>query len=173
MAARKQHGSRKPLNPALPREVIRYEIPADQLICPVNELEAGLEMGVELSKQLDIIPQQIRVIRHERVQYACEICDHGLKVAPVLCRFGGDISRNTMAATQGDETNVQVLKEPGHAAQSKSAVWVQMNAVGPPVRLYSYAPWPHIEQGDVYDVIAKQNKLIHLGMHGHMRGGTL
>ncbi|MEX3581843.1 MAG: IS66 family transposase zinc-finger binding domain-containing protein [Burkholderia sp.] len=57
---------RKPLDSALPREVIRYEMPADQL---------------------DIIPQQIRVIRHERVQYACEICDHGLKVAPVQPRI--------------------------------------------------------------------------------------
>jgi len=182
-AHKRKNGGRKPLDPALPREVVRYELPADQLVCPHDGSEL-VEIGVEVSEQLDIIAQQIRVIRHERVKYACKRCDHGLKVAPVplriipkglftqaalawiilskfmdalplyriaalLRRFGGDISRNTLAAcvirigeavqpvinlmrdvlldsavTQGDETNVQVLKEPGRAAQSKSAVWV-------------------------------------------------
>ena len=40
----------------------------------------------------------------------------------------------------GDETTVQVLKEPGRAAQTKSYLWAQMNGTGPPVRLFSYAP---------------------------------
>ncbi|WP_157660740.1 IS66 family transposase zinc-finger binding domain-containing protein, partial [Burkholderia ubonensis] len=132
-AHKRKRGGRKPLDPALPREVIRYEIPADQLVCPADGSKL-VEIGVEVSEQLDIVPQQIRVIRHERVQYACEICDHGLKVAPMppriipkglfteaalawiilskfmdglplyriaalLRRFGGDISRNTMAAS--------------------------------------------------------------------------
>lgn len=245
-AHKRKKGGRKPLDPALPREVIRYALPADQLLCPQDGSEL-VEIGVEVSEQLDIIPQQIRVIRHERVKYACQICDHGLKVAPaplriipkglfteaalawiilskfmdalplyriaaLLRRFGGDISRNTLAACvirvgeavqavinlmrdvlldsavgQGDETNVQVLKEPGRAAQSKSAVWVQMNAVGPPVRLYSYAPGHHVEHGDalwagmregaalmsdggaVYDLIAKKNGLVHLGCWTHAR----
>jgi len=247
-AHKRKNGGRKPLDPALPREVVRYELPADQLVCPHDGSEL-VEIGVEVSEQLDIIPQQIRVIRHERVKYACKRCDHGLKVAPVplriipkglftqaalawiilskfmdalplyriaalLRRFGGDISRNTLAAcvirigeavqpvinlmrdvlldsavTQGDETNVQVLKEPGRAAQSKSAVWVQMNAVGPPVRLFSYAPGHHAEHGDalwagmregavlmsdggpVYDLIAKKNGLVHLGCWSHVRRG--
>jgi transposase len=247
-AHKRKKGGRRPLDPALPREVVRYELPADQLVCPHDGSEL-VEIGVEVSEQLDIIPQQIRVIRHERVKYACKRCDHALKVAPVplriipkglfteaalawiilskfmdalplyriaalLRRFGGDISRNTLAAcvirvgqavqpvinlmrdvlldsavTQGDETNVQVLKEPGRAAQSKSAVWVQMNAIGPPVRLFSYAPGHHAQHGDalwagmregavlmsdggpVYDLIAKKNGLIHLGCWSHVRRG--
>jgi hypothetical protein len=40
----------------------------------------------------------------------------------------------------GDETTVQVLKEPGRQAQSKSFMWAQMNGSGPPVRLFAYAP---------------------------------
>jgi transposase len=39
------------------------------------------EIGVEASEQLDIIPQQVRVIRHERVKYACPCCDGGLRLA--------------------------------------------------------------------------------------------
>ncbi|MGB8417658.1 IS66 family transposase [Paraburkholderia sp.] len=243
---KRKKGGRKPLDPALPREVVRYELAQDQLACPVDG-SVLVEIGVEVSEQLDIIPQQIRVIRHERVKYACKRCDHGLKVAPaplriipkglfteaalawiilskfmdalplyriaaLLRRFGGDISRNTLAASvirvgqavqpvinlmrdvlldsavgQGDETNVQVFKELGRAAQSKSAVWAQMNGVGPPVRLYSYAPGHHAEHGDrlwagmregaalmsdggaVYDLIAKKNGLIHLGCWTHAR----
>jgi hypothetical protein len=90
----------------------------------------------------------------------------------VLGRFGGtDLSHNTMAASIvrvgaasqpvinlirdhlldsplvfGDETTVQVLKEPGRAAQSKSYMWVQMTegsrpeGTGPPIRLFGYSP---------------------------------
>ncbi|MEX3606328.1 MAG: IS66 family transposase zinc-finger binding domain-containing protein [Burkholderia sp.] len=75
-----------PLDPALSREVIRDEIPADQLVYPADSSKL-VEIGVEVSEQLGIILQQIRVIRRERVQYACEICDHGLKVASVPPRY--------------------------------------------------------------------------------------
>lgn len=36
----------------------------------------------------------------------------------------------------GDETVIQVLKEPGRAVQIKSYLWAQMNGAGPPVRLF-------------------------------------
>ena len=36
---------------------------------------------MEASEQLDIIPQQVRVIRHERVKYACPCCDGTLRLA--------------------------------------------------------------------------------------------
>lgn len=87
------------------------------------------------------------------------------RIAALLKRFGGDISRNTLAASLvrvgeavqpvinlmrdhlldshivfADETTVQVLKEPGRVPQTKSYMWVQMNGSGPPVRLFGYAP---------------------------------
>jgi hypothetical protein len=34
------------------------------------------EIGVEVSEQLDVVPNQVRVIRHERVKYACP-CFYG------------------------------------------------------------------------------------------------
>ena len=40
----------------------------------------------------------------------------------------------------GDETVVQVLKESGRAAQTKSYLWAQMTGSGPPIRLFSYTP---------------------------------
>jgi transposase len=195
---RKKHG-RKPLDPALPREVVRHELPQSERICP-HDGAALVEIGAEISEQLDIIPQQVRVIQHQRVKYACPCCDQGIKVTPaapriidkglltesalawivtakyqdglplyrqaaLLRRFGGDLSRNTLAASivrigqavqpiinllrdalleselvQGDETTIQVRKEAGRAAQTKSYLWAQMNGTGPPVRLFGYAP---------------------------------
>lgn len=40
----------------------------------------------------------------------------------------------------GDEPTVQVLKEPGRKAQTKSYMWAQMNGDGRPGRLFAYAP---------------------------------
>lgn len=125
---------RKPLDPALARHVVRHELPESERVCP-HDGATLKEIGVEASEQLDIIPQQVRVIRHERVKYACPCCDGTLRLAPkpaqvipkglfsegllawviaskycdglplyrqaaLLGRFGGgDLSRNTMAAS--------------------------------------------------------------------------
>jgi transposase len=130
---RKKKRGRKPLDPALPREVIRHELSEAERVCP-HDGATLVEIGVETSEQLDIIPQQIRVLQHQRVKYACPCCDQGIKVTPapariiakgllteaalawivtskyqdalplyrqaaLLGRFGGDLSRNTLAAS--------------------------------------------------------------------------
>lgn len=244
---------RKPLDPALPREVVRHELPEDERVCPHDGARLS-EIGVETSEQLDIVPQQVRVIRHERVKYACPCCDGGLRLAPkppqvipkgllseaalawvitskyldglplyrqaaLLGRFGGtELSRNTLAASvvrvgqatqpvvnllrdalldsfivHGDETEVQVLKEPGRKAQAKSYMWVQMTeasgagATGPPIRLFGYSPsrsthaartlYEGMRPGGVlmsdgyepYAAIAEQHRLVHLGCWAHCR----
>jgi transposase/outer membrane murein-binding lipoprotein Lpp len=242
---RKKRG-RKPLDPALPREIIRHELPESERHCP-HDGAALVEIGVETSEQLDIIPQQVRVIQHQRVKYACPCCDQGIKVtlapariipkglltesalawvatskyqdalplyrqAALLARFGGDLSRNTLAASMvrigeavqpiinvlrdhlldsdlvfGDETVIQVLKEPGRAAQTKSYLWAQINGTGPPVRLFGYAPgrggahaaelYAGIRRGavlmsdgyEVYNGIAQAHGLTHLGCWAHCR----
>jgi transposase len=87
----------------------------------------------------------------------------------------------------GDETVIQVLKEPGRAAQTKSYLWAQMNGAGPPVRLFGYAPgrggthaselYAGIRQGaalmtdgyEVYNGIARAHDLVHLGCWAHCR----
>lgn len=244
---------RKPLDPALPREVVRHELPEGQRVCP-HDGAALAEIGVEASEQLDIIPQQVRVIRHERVKYACPCCDGGLRLASkppqiiprgllseaalawvisakymdglplyrqaaLLGRFGGaHWSRNTLAASvvrvgtatqpvinllrdallescivHGDETEVQVLKEPGRKAQAKSYMWVQMteasgaDGTGPPIRLFGYRPsrgteaakalYEGMTTGGVlmsdgyepYEAVARQHQLVHLGCWAHCR----
>ena len=60
--------------------VRRHELPEDQRVFPHDGARLN-EIGVEVSEHLHIIPQQVRVIRHERVKYACPCCDGGLRVA--------------------------------------------------------------------------------------------
>lgn len=244
---------RKPLDAALPREVHRHELPEAERNCP-HDGAVLREIGVEVSEQLDIVPQQVRVIRHERVKYACPCCDGTLKQAPkpaqiipkgllseaalawvisakyldglplyrqaaLLGRFGGtELSRNTLAASvvrvgqavqpvinllrdllldaplvHGDETEVQVLKEPGRSAQARSYMWAQMapgsgaDGTGPPIRLFAYAPsratqtahdlYVGMRTGGVlmsdgyepYNAIAAEHRLVHLGCWAHCR----
>lgn len=244
---RKKRG-RKPLDPALPREIVRHELPESERVC-AHDGHALVEIGSEVSEQLDIIPELVRVLQHHRIKYACPCCDQSLKVAPtpariiprgllteaaqawvitgkyqfgmplyrtaaLLRRFGGDIASNTLASgvvrigqavqpvinllrdhlldsdvIYGDETTVQVLKEPGRRAQTKSFMWAQMNGpgTGPPVRLFAYAPgrgtvhaeklYAGIRPGtalvtdgyEVYNGIAKAGRLTHLGCWVHAR----
>jgi len=243
-AHRRAKRGRKPLDAALPREVIRHELPEAQRICPKDGARLE-EIGVEASEQLDIVPAQVRVIRHERVKYACPCCDQALRTAPaplrlipkglltesalawvstakyqdalplyrqaaLLGRFGGDISRNTLAGSlvrvgvavqpiinllrdhlldaaliHGDETELQVLKEPGRAARAKSYLWAQMSGSGPPIRLFTYAPSRSAETArrlydgargalitdgyEVYANVAQTYGLVHLGCWAHAR----
>ncbi len=242
---RKKRG-RKPLDPNLPREIVRHELPESERIC-AHDGSPLVEIGVEVSEQLDIIPQQVRVIQHQRVKYACACCDQGIKVTPapariiprglltesalawvvtskymdslplyrqaaLLGRFGGDLSRTTLASSvvrvgetvqpiinlmrdhlldadliHADETTIQVLKEPGKKAQTKSYLWAQVTGSGPPIRLFGYAPgrgsahadhlYAGIKSGaalvsdgyHVYGGVARTNKLVQLGCWAHCR----
>jgi transposase len=69
---------RKRLDPMLPREVVRHELPETERVCARD----GSAL-MEISEQFDIVPQQVRVIQHQRIKYACPCCDHGIKVTPV------------------------------------------------------------------------------------------
>jgi len=243
--SRKKRG-RKPLDPHLPREIVRHELPEAERLC-AHDGSRLVEIGAEISEQLDIVPQQVRVIQHHRVKYACPCCDNSIRVTPapariiakglltetalawvvtakyqdslplyrqaaLLSRFGGDLSRNTLAAGMvrvgqavqpiinllrdhlleadlilGDETVVQVLKESGRAAQTKSYLWAQMTGSGPPIRLFSYTPgrggthaqplYEGIKPGvvlmsdgyEVYNRIAATRGAVHLGCWTHAR----
>ena len=139
----------------VPASMIRHELPEDQRVCP-HDGAALREIGMQASEQLDIIPQQVRVIRHERVQYACPCCDGGMRLAqrPAQIIPRGLFTEAALAWRDllldaplvfGDETELQVLKEPGRSAQAKSYLLAQMtdgsgrDGTGPPIRLFAYS----------------------------------
>jgi len=82
---RKKRG-RKPLDPNLPRDVVRHELPESERFC-AHDGHALVEIGVETSEQIHVVPEQVRVISHHRVKYACPCCDLGIKVTPAPPRI--------------------------------------------------------------------------------------
>jgi hypothetical protein len=88
-----------------------------------------------------------------------------------------------------DETTLQVLKEPGRKPQPPSYVWAQMSATGPPIRLFTYTPgrgfdlarelFDGVQPGTVlmtdgygvYNGLAHDHQLVHLGCWTHARRG--
>jgi transposase len=72
---------RKPLDTALARHVVRHELPESERVSPQNGAMLK-EIGVEASEKLEIIPQQVLMIRYERVKYACPLCDGTLRLGP-------------------------------------------------------------------------------------------
>lgn len=73
---------RRALPEYLPRVEVVHELPEQQRVCD-HDGEALVEIGRESSEQLDIIPAQVRVIRHVRIKYACPCCHIGGKRAPM------------------------------------------------------------------------------------------
>jgi len=72
-AHRRRKRGRKPLPVDLPREEVLHDIPEEQKICSCGE--PLVRIGEESSEKLEIIPQQIKVIRHIRPKYACKACE--------------------------------------------------------------------------------------------------
>ncbi len=64
----------------LPREDIIHDLPDSEKICPHDGSELKV-IGSEDHEQLDIIPAQIKVIRHRRLKYACTCCDKHIVTA--------------------------------------------------------------------------------------------
>ncbi len=56
-----------------PREDIIYDLAESDKTCPHDGTPLNL-MGSENHEQLDIIPAQIKVLRHKRLKYSCPCC---------------------------------------------------------------------------------------------------
>jgi transposase len=68
-----RRGKRKPLPAELPRVEIVHELPEHERTCACGACKQVI--GEETSEQLEIIPMQVRVIRHIRKTYACKACE--------------------------------------------------------------------------------------------------
>lgn len=72
---------RRPLPETLPHEIIRHELPEAERVCSCGH--PLHEVGVETSKQVDIIPAKIIVKQNDRVKYGCRGCSEGIKTTPM------------------------------------------------------------------------------------------
>jgi transposase len=75
-----------------------HELPESDRFC-THDGHALVEIGVEASEQLDVIPEQIRVIQHQRVKYACPCCNLGIKgtLAPARIIPRGLLTESALA----------------------------------------------------------------------------
>src|ERR1700731_3061033 len=78
-AGKPARGKRAPLPPDLPRVDVVHEVPEDQRLCPCGT--PMVEIGEDVSEQLDIVPMQVRVLRHIRKRYGCPGSAHAPVVA--------------------------------------------------------------------------------------------
>ena len=88
----KRRGKRKPLPANLPRVEVVHELPEHELIC-----ECGCRkhvMGEDVSEQLEIVPMQIRVIKHIRKVYGCRGCE----TAPVTADKPAQLIEKSLAS---------------------------------------------------------------------------
>jgi transposase len=80
---KKQKGHREEMLKDLPVEIIEHKIPEEEQACDVcgNELN---EMSVEITRELEIIPPQVKVIEHRRTVYACGKCEENEITTPII-----------------------------------------------------------------------------------------
>ncbi|OVZ63777.1 transposase [Pigmentiphaga sp. NML030171] len=74
-------GKRGPLPSELPRIDIVHEVPESERTCACGT--PMVQIGEEVSEQLDIVPMQVRVLRHIRKRYACPGGEQAPVTAPV------------------------------------------------------------------------------------------
>lgn len=76
---KRERAGRQPLPPHLPRIEIRHEPDT----CTCGQCGQGLvQIGIDVSEQLDVEPARFTVLRHLRPQYACRNCET-VTAAPV------------------------------------------------------------------------------------------
>ena len=74
-------GKRSPLPAELARLDVVHDVPDAERICPCGT--PMVEIGQDISEQLDIVPMQIRVLRHIRKRYGCPGSMHAPVTAPL------------------------------------------------------------------------------------------
>ena len=92
VAPTKRRGKRKPLPSTLPRIEVIHELPEYELTCVCGCRKHAI--GEEISEQLEIVPMQIRVIKHVRKVYGCRDCE----TAPVTADRPAQVIEKSMAS---------------------------------------------------------------------------
>jgi transposase len=92
VAPTKRRGKRKPLSADLPRIEVIHELSEHELTCACGCRKHAI--GEETSEQLEIVPMQIRVIKHIRKVYGCRGCE----TAPVTADKPAQLIEKSMAS---------------------------------------------------------------------------
>lgn len=77
---KRPRGKRQPLPAELPRRDVIHDVPEAERTCACGT--PMVEIGEDVSEQLDVVPMQIRVLRHRRKRYGCPAGKHAPVTAP-------------------------------------------------------------------------------------------
>lgn len=80
---RKSVGHRQEMLAELPTEVREYRLPEEEQICKACGGSMH-EMSAQTREELEIIPAQVKVIRHVRYVYGCRHCDRNEIEVPIV-----------------------------------------------------------------------------------------
>ena len=80
---KKSHKSSDRLPPDLPVEIIEYELPEEERICPDCGEQLHV-MGHESREELKLIPAKAIITRHVRYVYACRNCEKNAEQVPFV-----------------------------------------------------------------------------------------
>jgi len=80
---KKQKGHREEMLKDLPVEIIEYKLSEEDQICDVCAGDLH-EMSIEITREIEIIPPQVKVIEHRRSVYACRDCEKNEITTPVV-----------------------------------------------------------------------------------------
>jgi len=169
---------------------VKIAPPAVQLI-PKSMASAGLVAYVVSSKYEDALPfyRQEKQFRRIGVELSrATMCGWAIEAArrcsPLIELLEEEVRSGPLV--RADETVLQVLKEPGRAATTKSYMWVFMGgALGKPSVIYQYHP---SRSGEVaneflkeyrgyvqtdgysgYDELGNRPGIVHIGCWAHVR----
>ncbi|MBZ9783668.1 IS66 family transposase [Pseudomonas sp. REP124] len=92
VAPSRRRGKRQSLPANLPRIEIIHDLPDHELTCVCGCRKHAI--GEEISEQLEIVPMQIRVIKHVRKVYGCRDCE----TAPVTADKPAQLIEKSMAS---------------------------------------------------------------------------
>ena len=92
VAPTQRRSKRKPLPADLPRIEVIHELPEHELTGACGCRKHAF--GEEVSEQLEIVPMQIRVIKHVRKVYGCRACE----TAPVTADKPAQLIEKSMAS---------------------------------------------------------------------------
>ena len=199
----KSDGHREEVLANIPTEIVEHRLPEDQQICSCCG-GALHEMSSDVRHEIQIIPVQVKAIKHITFIYGCRSCEKNEITVPIVKapspkplikgslasasavayvmsqkyveamplyrqekhfeRLGIELPRANLSnwVLKGgellepiynrmhemllehdilcaDETSVQVIREDGRAAQTKSFMWLYRSGrYGPPIVLYEY-----------------------------------
>lgn len=80
---KKQKGHREEMLRDLPVEIIEHKLPEDEQVCDICGEDLH-EMSVETTREIEIIPPQIKVIEHRRSVYAYDNCEKNEIITPAF-----------------------------------------------------------------------------------------